>query len=202
MGRSNPHTHSPAGSLLCACHNLGVKNPKSRPIAEIGDGGHRETLRLRRDALVVEHLHLVRAIAVNVRKSLPPSFDLEDLVGVGHIAVLQGATRYRPEAHGGTPFSAYARVRIRGAILDSVRRRHYTENTRPPIEDVPPVGEWSGLDEKIDGERNVVRMRQAVELLPVAQRIAVERRYFGGGIKGGEDLERGLEELRRRLKVA
>jgi RNA polymerase sigma factor (sigma-70 family) len=88
----------------------------------------------RRDALVEGHLELVRQIAAQVKQSLPPSFDIEDLIGVGNLALVGAATRYRPRAHANTPFSAFARPIVRGAILDSVRRRHYIENTRPAID--------------------------------------------------------------------
>ena len=76
-----------------------------------------------RDALVIAHAGLVVAIARRLKSRLPPSFDLDDLIGVGNIALLQAATRYRPGDHAGTPFSVYARQRIRGAMLDSVGKR-------------------------------------------------------------------------------
>lgn len=74
-----------------------VKVRNSTPkIVAIDTGGHQARLRARRDALVTDHMNLVRGIAVNVSKRLPPSFDVEDLVGVGMIALVQAADRYRP----------------------------------------------------------------------------------------------------------
>lgn len=90
-----------------------------------------------RDALIERHLELVPPIARRVQRRLPPSFELDDLVGEGNIGLMHAASRYRPRTHGGTPFSAFARPRIHGAIVDSVRRRCWIENTAFPLEDAP-----------------------------------------------------------------
>lgn len=92
---------------------------------------------MERDCLIESHLKLVPPIARRVKKKLPPSFDLDDLIGEGYIGLMHAAERYRPLTHGGTPFSAYARPRIRGAIVDSVRRKCWQENTHNPLDDAP-----------------------------------------------------------------
>lgn len=98
--------------------------------------------RSERDALIQKHIHLVQPIAERVKEHLPPSFDLEDLISEGYIGLITAAARYRPRSHGRTPFSAFARMRIRGAIIDSVRRRAWLENTANPLEDAAePVHE-------------------------------------------------------------
>ena len=48
---------------------------------------------------------------------------------------MHAASRYRPGEHSGTPFSAFARPRVHGAIIDSVRRRAWLENTANPLDD-------------------------------------------------------------------
>lgn len=89
----------------------------------------------RRDAIVAAHMTLVRSIAIKVWQLLPPSFDLCDLVAEGDMALVKAAERYDPGAHDGTPFSAYARHSIRGAIIETCRRNKYVENTRQSIDD-------------------------------------------------------------------
>jgi RNA polymerase sigma factor (sigma-70 family) len=89
------------------------------------------------NALIESHIHLVRPIARGVLTHLPPSFELDDLIAEGYVGLIHAARRYDPESHNGTPFSAYARPRIRGAIVDSVRRKAWTENTAFPLEDAP-----------------------------------------------------------------
>jgi RNA polymerase sigma factor (sigma-70 family) len=90
-----------------------------------------------RNLLVETHLKLVPPIARGVHRSLPPSFELDDLIGEGNVGLMHAAARYEPKAHGGTPFSAYAKQRIHGAIVDSVRRKAWLENTANPLEDAP-----------------------------------------------------------------
>ncbi|MES2136105.1 MAG: sigma-70 family RNA polymerase sigma factor [Pseudomonadota bacterium] len=86
-----------------------------------------------RDELIKQHLDLVPPIARHVHAQLPPSFELDDLVGEGYVGLMHAAARYRPRRHNGTPFSAFARPRIHGAMVDSVRRRAWRENTACPL---------------------------------------------------------------------
>lgn len=63
--------------------------------------------------------HLVRPIAARVARSLPGQC-LEDLEQTGRLALVQAARRYDPQRR--DMFPIYARLRIRGAILDSLSR--------------------------------------------------------------------------------
>jgi RNA polymerase sigma factor for flagellar operon FliA len=73
-----------------------------------------------RDAIVLEHLSLVRAIAVRVHESLPVHVDLDDLVHAGVLGLFDAAQKYNPGKK--VVFSSYAKHRIKGAILDSLRQ--------------------------------------------------------------------------------
>ena len=74
----------------------------------------------RRDRVVIEHLPLVKAIAVRVHENLPVHVDLDDLVHAGILGLFDAATRYDPDKM--VAFSSYAKHRIKGAILDSLRQ--------------------------------------------------------------------------------
>jgi RNA polymerase sigma factor for flagellar operon FliA len=74
----------------------------------------------RRDRAVCEHLPLVRAIAVRVHESLPVHIDLDDLVHAGIMGLMDAATKYNATKK--VAFAAYAKHRIKGAILDSLRQ--------------------------------------------------------------------------------
>jgi RNA polymerase sigma factor for flagellar operon FliA len=74
----------------------------------------------RRDRVVLEHLPLVKAIAVRVHENLPVHVDLDDLVHAGILGLFDAATKYNPEKQ--VAFSSYAKHRIKGAILDSLRQ--------------------------------------------------------------------------------
>ncbi len=73
-----------------------------------------------RDRLILEHLPLVKAIAGHVQKSVPVHIELDDLVHAGTMGLFDAATKYREDRE--VTFAIYAKHRIRGAILDSLRQ--------------------------------------------------------------------------------
>ena len=74
----------------------------------------------KRDRVVLEHLPLVKAIAVRVHENLPVHVDLDDLVHAGILGLFDAASKYNPDKK--VVFSSYAKHRIKGAILDSLRQ--------------------------------------------------------------------------------
>jgi RNA polymerase sigma factor FliA len=74
----------------------------------------------RRDRIVLEHLPLVKAIAVRVHENLPVHVDLDDLVHAGVLGLFDAASKFNPDKQ--VAFSSYAKHRIKGAILDSLRQ--------------------------------------------------------------------------------
>ncbi len=74
----------------------------------------------RRDRVVLEHLPLVKAIAVRVHENLPVHVDLDDLVHAGILGLFDAANKFNPDKQ--VVFSSYAKHRIKGAILDSLRQ--------------------------------------------------------------------------------
>lgn len=156
--------------------------PKSK-IVSIESG--RERFLAKRDALIEQHLDLARSIAEQIARSLPSHFELDDLIATGNLGLIEAATRYRPRQHNGTPFSAYARYVIRGKILDSVRRRHYTEATRPGLGTLEPAI-TPVIEISIDRKRTRERVKDAVAYLPPRDQTVLSLYY-------GE--ERNLEQV-------
>ena len=72
-----------------------------------------------RDRLVLQHLPLVRAIAVRVYENLPVHVELDDLVHAGIMGLFDAAVKYDGSKQ--VTFQGYAKHRIKGAILDSLR---------------------------------------------------------------------------------
>lgn len=70
--------------------------------------------------LVQRHLPLVKTVVGRVAMSLPPHVDMEDLHSAGLVGLLNAIRRFNPRS--GASFETYARVRIRGAVLDELRR--------------------------------------------------------------------------------
>jgi RNA polymerase sigma factor for flagellar operon FliA len=73
-----------------------------------------------RDRIVIEHLPLARAIAIRVHENLPVHVDLDDLTHAGVLGLFDAVTKY--DACKNVAFHAYAKHRIKGAILDSLRQ--------------------------------------------------------------------------------
>lgn len=76
-----------------------------------------------RDALFEDNLALVKIIAHHISVRLPPGKCVEDLIQVGLIGLLEAARTYEPNL--GAVFKSYASIRIRGAILDELRRESW-----------------------------------------------------------------------------
>jgi RNA polymerase sigma factor FliA len=72
-----------------------------------------------RDNLINETLPLIKHIAHRVATRLPANIEMRDLINAGVIGLLDAIEKFEPER--GVKFKTYAEVRIRGAILDSLR---------------------------------------------------------------------------------
>ncbi|HWZ12172.1 MAG TPA: FliA/WhiG family RNA polymerase sigma factor [Acidobacteriaceae bacterium] len=72
-----------------------------------------------RDRLLLEHLPSVRFIARRIHERLPQYVDLEDLVGAGVVGLIDAFLKF--DTSKDVQFNSYAKFRVRGAILDSLR---------------------------------------------------------------------------------
>ncbi len=70
--------------------------------------------------MVEKHVPLVRNVVGRLAMTLPPHVDGEELYSAGLTGLLNAVRQYNPKA--GTSFETYARLRIRGAVLDELRR--------------------------------------------------------------------------------
>lgn len=73
-----------------------------------------------RQALARQHMPLVRKIAWHVHGSVASAIDVEDLIQIGMVALVEAANGYQDQGHA---FSTYATIRIRGAMIDHLRRQ-------------------------------------------------------------------------------
>jgi RNA polymerase sigma factor for flagellar operon FliA len=72
-----------------------------------------------RNDLVMQELPQVYYIAARIRERLPQHVELEDLVNAGVIGLLDASRTF--DIHKNAQFKTFAKFRIRGAILDSLR---------------------------------------------------------------------------------
>lgn len=73
-----------------------------------------------RDRLILEHLEDVRHILGRLAARLPGDVDRQNLESAGVLGLVEAAGQFDPTR--GVEFGAFARMRIRGAILDEMRR--------------------------------------------------------------------------------
>jgi RNA polymerase sigma factor FliA len=120
-------TMAGVGAAVAPARRTPLRTPPAKPISTSATlhSAHPRPIsssaRLaRRDRVVLEHLPLVKAIAIRVHENLPVHVDLDDLVHAGILGLFDAASKYDPDKQ--VVFSSYAKHRIKGAILDSLRQ--------------------------------------------------------------------------------
>ncbi|MBE3572667.1 MAG: FliA/WhiG family RNA polymerase sigma factor [Moorella humiferrea] len=81
----------------------------------------------RRRELVLKYLPLVKQQVGRLVVKPPRHLDQEDLLGYGIVGLMEAIDRYDPSR--GVSFEYFAAMRIRGAILDALRRSHWAPRT-------------------------------------------------------------------------
>jgi len=72
---------------------------------------------------ISEHADLVRRIAHQLVARLPACVEVDDLIQAGMIGLIEAARSY--DAEQGAAFATYASIRIRGAMIDEIRRNDW-----------------------------------------------------------------------------
>ncbi len=73
-----------------------------------------------RERLICQYAPLVKYVVDRLRLSLPPGVDRDDLLGYGTIGLIEAVDRFDPQR--GVKFETYAILRIRGSIIDALRK--------------------------------------------------------------------------------
>jgi len=81
-----------------------------------------------RERLILEHIPLLKHIAGRMSFDLPNGVDRDDLFGYGMLGLIAAADSW--DASRGLKFSTYAYSRMRGAILDELRRMDFLPRGR------------------------------------------------------------------------
>lgn len=122
-------------------------------------------------SLVERHVGLVRRIAYHMLARLPDSVLVDDLIQSGMVGLLEAARNF--DASKGASFETFAGIRIRGAMLDEIRR-----------------GDW--VPRSV--HKNSRQIAEAIALIQKREgRNATDREV-------ADELEVSLEEYHHRLK--
>lgn len=140
-----------------------------------------------RDELVLQHAALVKRTALHLKGRLPPSQDLDDLMQAGMIGLLEAASHFTPDK--GASFETYAAIRIRGAMMDQLRRGGWA-----PRSVAKSVRDINTARQKV--EQRVGRSATAAE---VARELAIDLQTYHEWLSDGEALY--LSSLDQLLEV-
>ena len=80
--------------------------------------------------LIERNLYLVRNVVDRIKLNLPAHIDADDLYSVGITGLIAAVRKFDPEQ--GCSFASYAAMRIRGAILDELRRMDWCRAAPAP----------------------------------------------------------------------
>lgn len=109
-------TPRPTDGASAANGPIGLGQPDAAPIADTAANDAPERARVD----PTRYLDFVRRIATRMARSLPAHVSLDDLVGAGTLGLLDAVDRYDPSK--ADRFETFAEFRIKGAILDELRR--------------------------------------------------------------------------------
>lgn len=138
--------------------------------------------------LTREMSRLVRVLAGRVLAALPKDcgIELADLIQAGNLGLLQAARTFSPES--GAPLSGYAKFRIRGEMLDTVRRHIALRRASLPatgggtddgsdLESILPAPAEHSPHSLLAKSQRAAILGQEVERLPARYRAVVRLRY-------------------------
>ena len=74
--------------------------------------------------LITRNVDLVKRIAHHLIARLPSTVDIDDLMQSGMVGLLEAANNFDPSR--GASFETYAGIRIRGSMLDDIRKHDWT----------------------------------------------------------------------------
>lgn len=175
--------------------------------------------RASRCALIERYAPLATSVARRMRVPTGAVTGQDDIESAAIVGLIDAVDRYDPDR--GIPFEGYAGLRIRGAVLDELRRvdertRDERRKARANVDDVEPgIGafastisldmlletgdrDWAAEDEPDRYEHQDLRMRveSALDCLPPRQRELLAR-YYGDSLTLRESaLRMGISEAR------
>jgi RNA polymerase sigma factor FliA len=165
------------------------------------------------ELLVREHSTLVRRLAWQVQSRMASSIELEDLIQTGLVALIEAARTYVDQGHA---FATYASVRVRGAMIDQLRRnsamgrramadRRKLAQMRSDLEQrhlrPPTVAEMAAaLHLPLDAYQQMVDAAEPVQLASIDEIYSDHEGAFADSSASADQLVEA-EGMRERLKV-
>ena len=145
--------------------------------------------------IVERNMPFAAAIARNIGKSLPRHASLDDVTSSAYVGLIEASRRFRPAS--GVKFTSFARYRVRGAVLDSLRALdHLTRGQRTAVKQTAALPAWDsgpvphpdelpshdgGPEEAGIASERSHALARALTLLPSRQQ-RILRAYYADGL--------------------
>ena len=128
----------------------------------LSDAGRRGAWRRwHREKTMLAMLPMVERVARDVRWMFAPHLDLNDLKQAGCVGLAKAANAFHPARASSAGFEPFAYFRVRGAIIDSQKRRVYREE------------QHESLDRRTrDGVHETTLLDSTADTLPIADELA------------------------------
>jgi RNA polymerase sigma factor (sigma-70 family) len=178
----------------------------------LSDAGRRGAWRRwQRERVILDSQPMVERIARDVRWMFARHLDIRDLVQAGNIGLLKAAQSYDP-AKG--EFEPYAYFRVRGAIIDSQKRRAYREESNVSLQAIadsrdgwlPPRLDTDRRplqDELVARQQITARLARAIRDLPAMERTVIMGQLHGQSLSvTAKQVGRSLTWTRAKLAEA
>lgn len=170
--------------------------------------------RWQREQAIVELLPMVQRVAREVRWMFSPTIDIRDLTQAGTVGLVKAANSFRPSRASKSGFQPFAYFYVRGAIIDSQKRRTYREERNVSLQAIAQANDgW--LPPSLDtdpgesayhwAEREQIHriLQTAIQALPDAERRVLRGQLAGQPLRvTARQVGRSITWTRERLQSA
>jgi RNA polymerase sigma factor FliA len=154
------------------------------------------------DALVLRHAELVKRIAYHLAGRLPPSVEVDDLIQAGMLGLLEAAAHY--SADRGASFETFAGIRIRGAMIDALRKLDWAPRSvhrrarevAAAIREIEAASGEEAKDTQIAGRMGIslAEYHRIVQDVASCRLASLDDEVVGGAVSDGADPFRDAAE--------
>ncbi len=110
------------------------------------------------EQFILKYRPLVKKISLYMKRRLPSHIELEDLIQSGFVGLLEAKQHYKDNM--GASFETYASIRIRGAIIDALRKNSW--GSREVLKNMKRISEA------------ITKLEQLLQQQPSTEQIATE----------------------------
>lgn len=114
------------------------------------------------DRLIIEYLPLVKQVVGKIN-SKNSQYEEDDLINIGVIGLMDALSKYDPKKK--VPFEAYARLRIRGSIIDELRKAGPVSRNK-----IDKLNEYYRAKEELENE-----LKRSPSEIEICKRLGIDK---------------------------